>query len=148
MRRPGVPLESLRVWVRSTRPPFRATCCCCRRVHSFCGLVIVVPPLLQGGRLVTVDSTELLPGDVVVIHPGILPCDLALVRCVGGPGSSFRSSRMHGGRPAGKGQQAGSRQGLAEEADTPLAAAACRLCANTSLSPLHACILQGRGNCG
>ncbi|PSC67462.1 hypothetical protein C2E20_8853 [Micractinium conductrix] len=36
--------------------------------------------VLQGGRLVTVDSTELLPGDVVVIHPGILPCDLALVR--------------------------------------------------------------------
>ncbi|KAL4457986.1 hypothetical protein ABPG75_012851 [Micractinium tetrahymenae] len=36
--------------------------------------------VLQNGRISTVNSTELLPGDVVVVHPGILPCDLALVR--------------------------------------------------------------------
>lgn len=38
--------------------------------------------VLQNGRITTVSSTELLPGDVVVVHPGILPCDLALVRWV------------------------------------------------------------------
>ncbi len=49
------------------------------------------PQVLQNGRITTVDSTELLPGDVVVLHPGVLPCDITLVRC--GPlGSSRRSS--------------------------------------------------------
>ncbi|GAB4820540.1 hypothetical protein N2152v2_007586 [Parachlorella kessleri] len=36
--------------------------------------------LLQSGREVTVPSTELVPGDVVVVTPGILPCDVVLVR--------------------------------------------------------------------
>ena len=37
--------------------------------------------VLHNGRITSVDSTDLLPGDVVVLHPGILPCDLALIRC-------------------------------------------------------------------
>lgn len=36
--------------------------------------------VLASGRLQTVDSTELLPGDVVVVHPGVLPCDITLIR--------------------------------------------------------------------
>lgn len=36
--------------------------------------------VLQNGRVSTVNSTELLPGDVIVLHPGILPCDVALIR--------------------------------------------------------------------
>ncbi|PRW55974.1 Ca-transporting ATPase [Chlorella sorokiniana] len=36
--------------------------------------------VLQNGRITTVDSTELLPGDVVVLHPGVLPGDVTLVR--------------------------------------------------------------------
>ncbi|KAI3436891.1 hypothetical protein D9Q98_006299 [Chlorella vulgaris] len=43
--------------------------------HYTCEVQVV-----QGGRLLTVDSTELLPGDVIVVHPGTLPCDVALVR--------------------------------------------------------------------
>jgi magnesium-transporting ATPase (P-type) len=39
------------------------------------------PQVLHNGRITSVDSTDLLPGDVVVLHPGILPCDLALIRC-------------------------------------------------------------------
>ena len=41
------------------------------------------------GRLQTVDSTDLLPGDVVVVHPGVLPCDLALIRRVAGAGAGL-----------------------------------------------------------
>ena len=40
--------------------------------------------LHSGGRILTVDSSQLLPGDVVVVHPGVLPCDVALLRWVGG----------------------------------------------------------------
>lgn len=43
--------------------------------HYTCEVQVV-----HGGRLLTVDSTELLPGDVIVVHPGTLPCDVALVR--------------------------------------------------------------------
>lgn len=46
--------------------------------------------VLHNGRITTVDSTELLPGDVVVLHPGVLPCDIALVRCSGGPQQRLR----------------------------------------------------------
>jgi len=46
--------------------------------HAMC--VLPAPQVLQNGVITTVDSTELLPGDVVVLHPGILPCDVALVR--------------------------------------------------------------------
>lgn len=45
-----------------------------------CTCSLLSPQVLQNGRITTVDSTELLPGDVMVVHPGILPCDVALVR--------------------------------------------------------------------
>ena len=59
----------------SCLPPWLPTCCI--RALRLLALVQV----LHNGRVSTVNSTELLPGDVVVLHPGILPCDLALVRC-------------------------------------------------------------------
>jgi cation-transporting ATPase 13A3/4/5 len=42
--------------------------------------------VLSGGRVASVDSRDLLPGDVVVLHPGVLPCDVALVRWGSGGG--------------------------------------------------------------
>lgn len=47
-----------------------------RLAHYSCEVHVVQP----GGHLATVDSRELLPGDVVVVVPGLLPCDLVLVR--------------------------------------------------------------------
>lgn len=42
--------------------------------------------VLANGRMQTVDSTDLLPGDVVVVHPGVLPCDVTLIRRGAGAG--------------------------------------------------------------
>ncbi len=58
-----------------------------RTAHARMGFPLQV---LQNGRISTVNSTELLPGDVVVVHPGILPCDLALVRWVHAAGEGVR----------------------------------------------------------
>ena len=44
----------------------------------------VFKQVLASGRVQIVDSMELLPGDVVVLHPGVLPCDVTLIRCVWG----------------------------------------------------------------
>ncbi len=44
--------------------------------HYTCEVQVMQP----GGSVATLDSTELVPGDVVVVHPGILPADLVLLR--------------------------------------------------------------------
>ena len=44
--------------------------------HYTCEVQVMQP----GGSVATMDSTELVPGDVVVVHPGLLPCDLVLLR--------------------------------------------------------------------
>jgi cation-transporting P-type ATPase 13A2 len=44
--------------------------------HYTCEIQVMQP----GGSVATLNSTELVPGDVVVIHPGILPADLVLLR--------------------------------------------------------------------
>jgi magnesium-transporting ATPase (P-type) len=49
--------------------------------------------VLSGGRVASVDSRDLLPGDVVVLHPGVLPCDVALVRWGSGGGGGARKGR-------------------------------------------------------
>ncbi len=44
--------------------------------HYTCEVQVMQP----GGSVATLNSTELVPGDVIVVHPGILPADLALLR--------------------------------------------------------------------
>jgi cation-transporting ATPase 13A3/4/5 len=44
--------------------------------HYTCEVQVMQP----GGSVATLNSTELVPGDVVVVHPGILPADLVLLR--------------------------------------------------------------------
>lgn len=44
--------------------------------HYTCEVEVLGP----GGRLQPRDSSALLPGDVVAVHPGPLPCDLVLLR--------------------------------------------------------------------
>ncbi|KAH7618816.1 putative Polyamine-transporting ATPase 13A3 [Nannochloris sp. 'desiccata'] len=44
--------------------------------HYTCEVQVMQP----GGSAATLNSTELVPGDVVVVHPGILPADLVLLR--------------------------------------------------------------------
>lgn len=51
-----------------------------RRLAALAHYTCEVQVLQPGGSVATVNSTELVPGDVVVVHPGLLPCDLALLR--------------------------------------------------------------------
>lgn len=51
-----------------------------RRLAALAHYTCEVQVMQPGGSVATMDSTELVPGDVVVVHPGLLPCDLVLLR--------------------------------------------------------------------
>lgn len=51
-----------------------------QRLAALAHYVCEVHVMQAGGAMVTTSSTELVPGDIVAIHPGLLPCDVVLLR--------------------------------------------------------------------